>query len=516
MEYSKNFGFALPSSDNDFDLADINELANNFRKVDEKAMKKEDVDQVYNPASENPQSGIAVAEAIENAPYLPTWGNSTLTTNKYIDYRDGREVAFTGLNVATISLFDAKKINYFHTSTYAVVGLAFYDTNNKYISGVHAEGQSVDIPDGAVTCKATVINPSDIALEYTLADLLNKNNEIQVGMEACIKDTLSKKLEIISGYYVDYRDGKVNPNASMSYIVINDVIGEKVYYSATVKTPDIRGIAFYNAYGIFLGAYRMLSTPQVLDIPKGTTCIKATVNTVEDVKRIVNLDDIIDYAEKQKSFNVLNAFSNITCIGDSLTWSQVYTSASGSRQAYNTYPKILAQKIGVDVTPIAMTGYSASRWWSEYAEQITQKENQLAIVYLGTNLGLTDTLETDAPNGTDFSTWADTNTGCYAKIVAKLQSVGCKVVLVQCFYTSGNPSATAPITNNVIEQTANRFGCGLVSPIYFSSEALHLYPDKTGTNAVHYNDLGYSAFTDALIHEIGNMSNEYMQNIIPN
>ena len=64
MEYSKNFGFALPSSANDVDLADINEITNNFRKIDEKAVKKENVDQVYNPTSKNPQSGVAVAKAI--------------------------------------------------------------------------------------------------------------------------------------------------------------------------------------------------------------------------------------------------------------------------------------------------------------------------------------------------------------------------------------------------------------------------------------------------------------------
>ena len=41
MEYSTNFNFALPSSSNDVDLADINEIANNFRKIDENAVKKE-------------------------------------------------------------------------------------------------------------------------------------------------------------------------------------------------------------------------------------------------------------------------------------------------------------------------------------------------------------------------------------------------------------------------------------------------------------------------------------------
>ena len=41
MEYSENFNFSLPSRDNDVDLADINEISNNFRKIDEKAVIKE-------------------------------------------------------------------------------------------------------------------------------------------------------------------------------------------------------------------------------------------------------------------------------------------------------------------------------------------------------------------------------------------------------------------------------------------------------------------------------------------
>lgn len=48
MEYSKNFNFTLPSRDNDVDLADINEISNNFRKVDEQATKKENFEKIQN------------------------------------------------------------------------------------------------------------------------------------------------------------------------------------------------------------------------------------------------------------------------------------------------------------------------------------------------------------------------------------------------------------------------------------------------------------------------------------
>lgn len=92
MEYSKNFGFALPSSANDVDLADINEISNNFRKIDENAVKKEagkglsendftdaekqklqnallpeNIEQKYDPTSTNAISGVGVAQAVEQA-----------------------------------------------------------------------------------------------------------------------------------------------------------------------------------------------------------------------------------------------------------------------------------------------------------------------------------------------------------------------------------------------------------------------------------------------------------------
>ena len=103
MEISTNLGFYLPSS-NSADIADINQISDNFRNLDEyipgmfrevkadirtkqdvlvsgkniksvngKSLLGEgnlelsiEVDQTYNPTSKNAQSGVAVAEAIGN------------------------------------------------------------------------------------------------------------------------------------------------------------------------------------------------------------------------------------------------------------------------------------------------------------------------------------------------------------------------------------------------------------------------------------------------------------------
>jgi hypothetical protein len=72
MEYSEKFGFNLPSRDGD-DIADINQIADNFRIIEERVPSKDDlknikinIDQTYRPESENAQSGKAVAEALES------------------------------------------------------------------------------------------------------------------------------------------------------------------------------------------------------------------------------------------------------------------------------------------------------------------------------------------------------------------------------------------------------------------------------------------------------------------
>lgn len=211
--------------------------------------------------------------------------------------------------------------------------------------------------------------------------------------------------------------------------------------------------------------------------------------------------------------DVLTAFNNITCCGDSLTYSQVYTGEATSRQAYNTYPEILAIKTGATTENLAVAGYTAINWWSRYSENIVSKTNQLAIIYLGTNAGLTDTLDEDAPDTDPYTEWADTNTGCYAKMVAKFQSVDAKVLLVKPYITGGG--ADLATTNAVIDEIADRFHCGVISNNYLSNAAYHYYPDRSGTNPVHYNDFGYAAFTAQLMQEVNNMNPNYLKFMLP-
>lgn len=215
--------------------------------------------------------------------------------------------------------------------------------------------------------------------------------------------------------------------------------------------------------------------------------------------------------EDSKRYNIFKAFDNIVCCGDSLTACYVYTGVGTYRIAHKTYPEILAEESGANVTALANGGLSASDWWNDYNSNIVSTTNQLAIIYLGTNGGLTDTLDTDAPAANPYTDWANTNTGSYAKIIAKYQSVGAKVLLVKVYASSGDMATT----NDVIEQCATRFHCGIVENDGINKFSLHAYPDLSGDGGAHYNDLGYAVFTDQLIQNAGLMDTNYQKYIIP-
>lgn len=207
--------------------------------------------------------------------------------------------------------------------------------------------------------------------------------------------------------------------------------------------------------------------------------------------------------------NIFVAFDNIIYIGDSLTYSQVYTGTNTQRQAKRPWPNIVANLCNNTAEIFALPGDTAIANWTRYNEQVTAKTNALAVIYLGTNQGLTDTLSTDAPADESYTDWAETNTGCYAKWVAKLQSLGYKIMLVKCH---GPEYVT---TNSVIAQVGARFGCAVLGDMYNGDDKYHYYPDLSGRNVGHYNDLGYAWFASEIIKTSSRLPTAQMKYLIP-
>ena len=202
-------------------------------------------------------------------------------------------------------------------------------------------------------------------------------------------------------------------------------------------------------------------------------------------------DWINSYAEI--NYPILNAFSNLIFFGDSLTASSVVTGSSTSRPAFKTYPQILSYLCGAECFVYATGGENANELWNRYNEYIKNKENSLAIIFIGTNDGLTDTLYTDCPTDTPWTEWISTSNTCaYAKFIMKNKSVGNAVLLITCNDSSGDLN----ITNKVIRECAKRFGCGLINNIKFTDRGLHTANGHY--DSVHYNDLGYAKMSSFL------------------
>ena len=233
-----------------------------------------------------------------------------------------------------------------------------------------------------------------------------------------------------------------------------------------------------------------------------------TRNIFTDIYKNLESDPVVtDYN------NYLMAFSNITAIGDSLTYSQVYTGVATTRQSYNPYPKVLSNIIGANYEILASSGATPVTWTASFFNNLTNtNKDNLFIIYLGTNGGLTDTLDTDAPAGTDYNTWASTNTGQYARIVAKCLDLGGKVLIIPPWVVS--QSASLDTTLSVINQICERFSVTKINPINLTNPNYHYYPDKTGTNSVHLNDLGYAVFAQKVIEEVSKIDNTNLYNLI--
>ncbi len=230
-------------------------------------------------------------------------------------------------------------------------------------------------------------------------------------------------------------------------------------------------------------------------------------------KKVAYEDDVnssINTAMKD-TLPILSMYDHIECIGDSLTYSAVYTASDKYRPAYVTYPKALEKLTGTPVTQLATCSFDPREWWDEYNREIKERPNQLVIMYLGTNGGLSDTLDTDAPADAPPATWKNSNTGKYARIINAYKEVGAKIVLVKCYKSSKD----VPTVNSVIEKLAERFECAVVENEYFAEDLYHYFPDGTGKNGLHYNDLGYMQFAKQLIININTLPEKYMLRIMP-
>lgn len=465
--------------------------------------------------------------------------STTFEDGKFVCYSNGALLNFSGYSASDyIEISDASVVNINKAITTAADyrGAAFYDSAKNYISGyqyaVNTPDVYIDVPANAKYIRFTAKTSELTSTEIRKVDVFGTIDKVYAKIDKVyakinsLVDSLNVAIgDYIDGKFINYANGNVTAIAgcSVTDFIEIDAASKLRLIATSVSVADARGAAFYSSSKGYISGYQYtgVNVDVELSVPSGARYIRFTTKTSETSSTRLYLYDIYGFLKKTGSRlneleadgNVLAAFNNIICIGDSLTDSQVWTGAATVRQAYRTYPQILGKLCGTDsVTAYAQSGDTTIANWTRYNSQVSPQTNALAIIYLGTNGGLTDTLDEDAPADADPSTWADTNTGCYAKWVDKLLSLGYKVLLIKPFGTS---SQTTALTKEVVGKIGARFGAAVLESFRSADDKYHYYPDLSGTNGVHYNGLGYAWFASNLIHQVSKLPTDQMKLIIP-
>ena len=132
------------------------------------------------------------------------------------------------------------------------------------------------------------------------------------------------------------------------------------------------------------------------------------------------------------------------------------------------------------------SGYSASTWYTKKIANYDFSNYDTFIIWLGTNNGLTDTLDEDVNAFDDFNDFAETETGFYCKIVEsiKAQNPSCLIVLTTVFASKDDVRAT----NSVIKKIAEKYGLMFVDNSDLSAGS---HPELHGNiNNPHFGKSG--------------------------
>lgn len=185
-----------------------------------------------------------------------------------------------------------------------------------------------------------------------------------------------------------------------------------------------------------------------------------------------------------------DAFSTCICIGDSVT--EGVTVGAGSCTEPYPYPTRLAKMTGWTIKNAGAAGLTTLQWWQNRFSQYDYTQYQVALIELGYNSGLTDTLDTDCV-GDSYTAYADTNTGGYCKIIEGALAQNPNLYIVPIISPGFNESVA-----NVVIKIAEKYGLPVIdlrdiTYIKLQDAKYHTKADGTVSDYTHLTAMGYLA-----------------------
>ena len=195
------------------------------------------------------------------------------------------------------------------------------------------------------------------------------------------------------------------------------------------------------------------------------------------------------------------SLDEILCIGDSLTYgvpadigSSDPTMPVPMRQ---NYPYYLGRMLNANVTNAGFSGDTTEVWFKRRYSNYTMSDYNAAIIFLGTNGNLTDTLDEDVNQYNDYNDYAQTNTGFYCRLIESIMhdNANCSIVLVNVWSVS-NPMSVTDTTRDVIRQIGAKYGLPVVETYDLRYAVNPIYHGNF--NNVHMTKAGYLALANRI------------------
>lgn len=317
----------------------------------------------------------------------------------------------------------------------------------------------------------------------------------------------------VQGYFVNATNDSIN--ASSNFNISNSIALEKgqiISVTAQGYSTVVGMICIYDAVNDkYLTV--VASTDNTLKEYTYTASQKCSVRisynkTYTPVVKITTTDttstvlnDLID-ANQKTIIEYPQMFDNVVFVGDSLTYGH-----DGNTRLTKNYPFFFGKLADCTVSNQGLSGRTAKEWWDELGVSFDFSGFDCAIIYLGTNQGLTDTVDDDCKE--DYTQNTDNNTGCYGKIIGKIQATnpGCKIFLI-----AGPEEYHSRETamNPAVRSLASFYDCGLID-----LEDSILSDDGTTTSrerklyrpvdGIHYDVLGYLTFANLVYDSMTNV-----------
>lgn len=424
-----------------------------------------------------------------------------------------RNGSFTDGTSAYTKEFDVSGLSFVTLTEYANLyrdAYVFLDSSNNVLSSALGTGDHsasgntmvLTVPNGAKYLDSSTSSGSNVANIRLTAAAPNVSTGDIAELQSQIYDLGGMEYSVLNGNNANvfYRGAELKTGYSSAYSRKFRAVAGRKYRISLTTGANFNAYTFVDANGTVLSyvlADSATSAEYYVTAPSGAVMLYCSTNsstvTSISVYQQVSETEFIDGITKKKYLAYI--WHDCICIGDSLT--QGYRNNTLHSIEDYSYPTFLSRMAGWEVVNAGWSGITPLGWWDKRT-LYTYSDKQLAIIKLGQNEGLTDTLEEDT-DAESYEDYADTNTGAYCKIIEYIKEQNPHIVIFVVSIRAYRDS----VTNDVLQQIADKYSLPFIdlNDSRFNLEANDIHTIGGVYDAVHFNTLGYSQLA-ASVYEL--------------